>query len=391
MNETQQTISSTRAVAIAPTRLPYHQALEERFGVGQAEWRALVDAIFPLAKESESIILALSYCRARKLDPFKRVVHIVPMYNAELGRMVETVWPGIGELRTTAFRTRQYAGRDNAEFGPTQSKTVGTAQIEYPEWCQITCYRVLDGQKYPFPGPRVYWMESYANVKRGDATPNSMWRRRPFGQLDKCAEAAALRAAFPEEVGNDFTADEMEGRTLGVERSAAGIAPQRTLKEKCDAIAAGDGDDQKPHAGRREDYQRYGEKPGDPPHDAETGEVISDEMAARAQALSDAKAAERSHAEAIADQTGEKAGVVLKSRLDERANNGIAASSPPREDAGAAEPPEAAPASDPLQILIAEGREAKSKGQFKVWKARLTEQEHKLVERHLAAIEKGTP
>ena len=172
--------------AIAGPRLPYHPAIEERFGVNITEWRALVDAVFPLAKEPSSVILALSYCKARNLDPFKKPVHIVPMWNAALKRMVETVWPGIGELRTTAFRTGQYAGRD-------------------------------------------------------DLSPNSMWKRRPFGQIDKCAEAAALRAAFPEEVGNEYSAEEMDGRTLGeaIDHATGEIrtAP-RSLAERMDALAA---------------------------------------------------------------------------------------------------------------------------------------------------------
>ena len=35
---------------------------------------------------------------------------------------------------------------------------------------------------------------------------------RPVGQLEKCAEAGALRRAFPEEIGNALTAEEMEGQ-----------------------------------------------------------------------------------------------------------------------------------------------------------------------------------
>jgi hypothetical protein len=155
--------------------------------------------------------------------------------------MVETVWPGIGELRTTAFRTGQYAGRDEARYGETITRKVGSAEVEFPEWCQVTVYRLLGGQRLPFPGPRVYWLESYA-VKGGkdkDQSPNEMWRRRPFGQLDKCAEAAALRAAFPEEVGNEYAAEEMEGRTIDgavTERMDAISAP-KTLAGRLDALA----------------------------------------------------------------------------------------------------------------------------------------------------------
>jgi hypothetical protein len=60
--------------------------------------------------------------------------------------------------------------------------------------------------------------------------PNEMWAKRPFGQLDKCVEAAALRKAFPEELGNTYTVDEMEGRTI--EGSLADTAEERPVPPK---------------------------------------------------------------------------------------------------------------------------------------------------------------
>ena len=51
--------------------------------------------------------------------------------------------------------------------------------------------------------------------------PNHVWERRPDGQLEKCAEAAALRRAFPEELGNEYTAEEMEGQLYYAEREIA--------------------------------------------------------------------------------------------------------------------------------------------------------------------------
>src|SRR5690606_12622943 len=102
---------------IAGERLPWHPGVEERFGIERSQWRALVESVWPSAKTVEGVILALSYCRARRLDPFKRPVHIVPIWNSQLGKEVETVWPGIGELRTTACRTGSYAGCEPATFG----------------------------------------------------------------------------------------------------------------------------------------------------------------------------------------------------------------------------------------------------------------------------------
>jgi hypothetical protein len=58
----------------------------------------------------------------RGLDPFKRPVHIVPVWNSSLGREVETVWPSINELETTAARTGAWAGIDPPDFGPLQTE-----------------------------------------------------------------------------------------------------------------------------------------------------------------------------------------------------------------------------------------------------------------------------
>lgn len=206
--EQSQETAKVQLPAIRPPRLPFHPAIEERFGIGKSEWWALVEAVFPLATSIDSVILALSYCKARNLDPFKKNVHIVPIWNGQLKRMVDTIWPGIGELRTTAFRTGQYAGRSETNYGPDVSQKVGRVDVTFPEWAQITVKRLVEGQVVEFTGPRVYWLETYAQAKRDDASPNSMWLRRPRGQLEKCAEAAALRAAFPEELGNEYTNDE---------------------------------------------------------------------------------------------------------------------------------------------------------------------------------------
>lgn len=213
------------AVLDAP-RLPYHPAIQERFEIDAASWKALVEAIYPSAKTTNAIIMALSYCRARKLDPFKRPVHIVPMWSSVEGREIETIWPGIAELRTTAFRTGQYAGKDETKFGPPIEKTFkatftprngGSSEtrevtVTFPEWCQVTLYRLMpNGMRVAFVGPKVYWLESYGRWK-GTDVPNDMWGKRPFGQPEKCAEAGSLRCTFPEELGNQLTAEEMEGR-----------------------------------------------------------------------------------------------------------------------------------------------------------------------------------
>jgi phage recombination protein Bet len=212
-------------VVFQPARLPYHPAVQDRFNVDKGQWKVLTDAIFPAAKTVDSIVLALSYCQHRKLDIMKKVVHIVPMWDSKRGEYVETVWPGIAELRTTAARTKQYAGCDEAVFGPTvtrkftgevwvdRKKREVEIEVTHPEWCRITVFRIVNGVVCKFVGPKVVWLESYATQGKSDL-PNTMWQERPEGQIEKCAEAAALRRAFPEELGNEYSAEEMEGRRL---------------------------------------------------------------------------------------------------------------------------------------------------------------------------------
>jgi hypothetical protein len=91
---------------------------------------------------------------------------------------------------------------------------LGGAVIRYPEWAQCTVYRLVAGQKVAFVGPKTFWIETYATKKRDTKAPNAMWAKRPRGQLEKCAEAAALRRAFPEEIGNEYAAEEVEGQAF---------------------------------------------------------------------------------------------------------------------------------------------------------------------------------
>jgi hypothetical protein len=42
---TKPAMSKGQLVALKPPRLPYHEAVEERFGIDRAGWKALVEAI----------------------------------------------------------------------------------------------------------------------------------------------------------------------------------------------------------------------------------------------------------------------------------------------------------------------------------------------------------
>ncbi len=177
------------------------------------------ETLYPGAKD-ESIAMVLSYCKARKLDPIKKPVHLVPM-NVKTGRKGQdgkdiyewrdVVMPGIGLYRIEADRSGQYAGMSEPEFGEDVTEQVGNVKITYPKWCKITVHKYVGDRIVGFTA-KEYWKENYATKGRNDASPNAMWEKRAYGQLAKCAEAQALRKAFPDVVGQDYTKEEMEGK-----------------------------------------------------------------------------------------------------------------------------------------------------------------------------------
>jgi phage recombination protein Bet len=195
--------------------LPWNRGIKRRFGIDRLQWIVLTEVIFPNAASERAIEMALAYCKVRNLDVFKRPVHIVQVHDNVAMRSIDTVWPGISELRTTAMRTGQFAGFDEAEFGPEQEERIGDIMVRYPEWARCTVYRILSGMRVAFVGPKVFWLETYGREVQDAISPNVIWRRRPKGQLEKCAEAAALRRAFPEELGSEYAAEEIDGRPVG--------------------------------------------------------------------------------------------------------------------------------------------------------------------------------
>lgn len=214
---------------------------------------ALKTSLYPGASDA-SVDLVLAYCRASGLDPMTKPVHIVPM-KVSTGRKDQNGWdiketrdvvmPGIGLYRINASRTGEYAGCSEPEFGPTQhlqfkrevwedgpnnrrQKKLVDSSLPYPEWCKVTVTKIVDGKEREFTA-KEYWLENYAEKGDGGG-PNSMWEKRPFAQLAKCTEAQALRKAFPEAVGSQPTADEMEGKDV-IEGTATVVSSQPVINK----------------------------------------------------------------------------------------------------------------------------------------------------------------
>lgn len=185
----------------------------------------LENSIYPGAKRA-SIKMAINYCQAAGLDIMQKPVHLVPMSvkNSQSGQyeMRDVVMPGIGLYRTQAARSGQYAGVSEPEFGADVTENLGGFTITYPRDCKVTVHRQMENGAIVAFTARELWKENYATQKRDSEAPNAMWKKRPYAQLSKCAEAQALRKAFPE-LGEMPTADEMEGKELAIDTATGEI------------------------------------------------------------------------------------------------------------------------------------------------------------------------
>lgn len=174
----------------------------------------LQNSLYPGAS-LPSIKMVVGYCKAAGLDPLQKPVHIVPMWDGKTKQMRDVVMPGVNLYRTQAARSGALAGVSEPEFGADVTEAIGGVSITFPQWCRVTVKRRMPTGEIADFTAIERWKENYA-VKGGaekSIAPNSMWQRRPYAQIAKCAQAQALRVAFPELAGG-YTADEMEGKTI---------------------------------------------------------------------------------------------------------------------------------------------------------------------------------
>jgi phage recombination protein Bet len=164
------------------------------------------------------------------LDPFARQIYMI------LRDGKQTIQTGIDGFRLVAERS---ARRDKISYSigdPAWCNAAGQwsdvwLEDGYPSAAKVTVYK--DGQ--PFPGVAL-WRE-YVQLKR-DGGITRMWQTRPAGQLAKCAEALALRKAFPQDLAGVYVTDEMgAGDTVQshVVREQSAVTSSEILGEPVDA------------------------------------------------------------------------------------------------------------------------------------------------------------
>lgn len=148
----------------------------------------LVKRTVAVGATDDELRLFLHYCNTHGFDPLDRDVYFVKRKDKVAYQT------SIDALRARADATGKYAGNDDPVVDDEQN----------PRKATVTVYKIIDGVRCGFTAT-ARWEQYYP----GD-TQGFMWKKMPHLMLGKCAEALALRKAFPKQLGKIYVKEEME-------------------------------------------------------------------------------------------------------------------------------------------------------------------------------------
>lgn len=142
----------------------------------------------------DELKMFLYVCERTRLDPFTKQIHLVPRWDSRMGKEIRTPIVGIDGLRSIAERTGEYAGNDDPTFDDETKPTKATVSV----------YKIVQGVRSAFTAS-ARWEQYFPGDKQG-----FMWKKMPHLMLGKCAEALALRKAFPAVMSGLYVVEEVQ-------------------------------------------------------------------------------------------------------------------------------------------------------------------------------------
>lgn len=168
------------------------------------EQRQIIRDTYANGATDQEFSVLIEMAKARNLNPFLGQIWFVQRWDSQKSRMVWACQVSIDGLRAQAERTGNYAGQDEPEFEYEKDGAIKLARVKV--------YR----KDWERPAVGVaFWSEYAAKKKDGGLT--GMWAGKPHVMIAKCAEALALRKAFPQDTQGLYTAEEVESGAVRVE------------------------------------------------------------------------------------------------------------------------------------------------------------------------------
>ena len=136
-----------------------------------------------------------NYCQRTGLDPFARQIYMIQR-GGKWG-----IQASIDGLRIVAQRSGNYGGQTSAEWCGQDGKWTDVwLESTPPKAARVGIYY----KDVANPTYAVAKWDSYAVAQ------NPIWKKMPDLMLAKCAEALALRKAFPNDLSGIYTSEEMQ-------------------------------------------------------------------------------------------------------------------------------------------------------------------------------------
>lgn len=143
----------------------------------------------------DQFTLFLHACNRCGLDPFMKQIHAV-MRNSKDGQQM-TIQTSIDGYRLIAERTGKYAPGKEPTYVYQDNKLISATSYIKKQTADGTWHEISASA----------YFDEY--VQKYNDKPSNFWAKMPHLMLAKCAEALALRKAFPAELSGVYTEDEM--------------------------------------------------------------------------------------------------------------------------------------------------------------------------------------
>jgi len=153
--------------------------------------------------------LLIAYAERTGLDPITRQIYLPQARLSHGKRVPPKPQATIDGFRVVAERSGQYAGQVGPEWCGEDGawKDIWTNKNAMPYAARVGVLR----SGFQAPIYAVAEFEAYAQY--GQQGLNPMWKKLGSHMIAKCAEALALRKAFPQDLSGLYTADEMAQAT----------------------------------------------------------------------------------------------------------------------------------------------------------------------------------
>jgi phage recombination protein Bet len=179
---------------------------------GQEMWtdkqRAALAVLGIKDATNADLAVFMHYCQKTGLDPFSRQIYMIMRREKQGDQWVakQTIQVGIDGFRVIRDRIAARTGatieyEDTIWYDDGGGEHAVWLSDAAPAACRVTVLK--NGRRFP----AVVRTASYMATK--DGKPVSQWRTQADHMIEKCAEAFALRRAFPHDLGGVYLEDEM--------------------------------------------------------------------------------------------------------------------------------------------------------------------------------------